>query len=98
MQLTFWRALRSGYPKWCVDQVTKPQGRPLGDVRGLQFTRSQAVGFVVHQVIGGGNAVQVFHLRWPAQAAHAGSAHQDGHQALDDLAFYVGRRLGVNPA
>ena len=54
--------------------------------------------FAVHQVIGGGDAVQPFHFRRPRQATDAGFTHQDGHQTLAHLNFHADRQLGVNPA
>ena len=42
--------------------------------------------------------MQPFHFRRPRQAADAGFAHQDGHQALAHLNFHADRQLGVNPA
>ena len=52
----------------------------------------------VHQVISRGDSMEPFHFRWPREAADAGFAHQDSHQALAHLDFHADRQLGVNPA
>ena len=52
----------------------------------------------VHQVIGGGDAVQPFHFRWPWKAADAGFTHQHGNQALAHLKFHTDRQLRMDPA
>ena len=54
--------------------------------------------FAAHQVVGGGDAVQAFHFRWPWQAANTGFAHQHGNQALAHLKFHTDRQLRMNPA
>ena len=52
----------------------------------------------VHQVIGGGNAMQAFHFRGPRKAANAGFAHQNSHQTLAHLKFHADRQLRMHPA
>ena len=52
----------------------------------------------VHQVIGGGNAMQTFNLRLPREAADAGFANGHNHQALAHLRFNADRKLRTDPA